>query len=347
MRFSILSVLSLALLPLSQTSALHRPRTGRQIRCNAEPSTEEIAGIQALADADSNGTFFSDSLSTRATISINVYFHALVNTSVSGTYPSDALFQSQLNVMNTAYEASGIQFVLAGSDRIKDNTLATGDGIFPNWNAGVSIQSYLKQYRSAKYADLNLFFYSNPPVDTLGQCTFPLATVPASISLDFAKDGCHIFIGTMPGQETTNFNLGMTAVHETGHWLSLLHPFGDMIADTPQESTASYRCDTGKDSCPTIAGVDPIHNYRCTLQTAADCRLGYAAHRAHCGDLGTSKDSLARISFGSFRSVFASSVEMPASPLTIAVLIAASPRGVTGSYQGPSYSRTAGKDFCN
>ncbi|KAH6648640.1 extracellular metalloprotease [Truncatella angustata] len=271
MRLSNLSVLSLALLPLSQASALHRPRTGRQIGCNAEPSTEELAAIQALADADSNGTFVSDSLSTRATISVKVYFHALVNTSVSGTYPSDALFQSQLKVMNTAYAASGVQFVLAGSDRIKDNTLATGDGIFPNWNAGASIQNYLKQYRSAKYADLNLFFYSNPPADTLGQCTFPLATVPASTSLDFAKDGCHLFTGTMPGQEMTNYNLGMSAVHETGHWLSLLHPFtgyscatsnqGDMIADTPQESTESYGCDTGKDSCPTITGVDPIHNY--------------------------------------------------------------------------------------
>jgi hypothetical protein len=173
--------------------------------------------------------------------------------------------------MNTAYSPAGIQFAFAGSDRIKSNTLSTGDGLFPDWNASTAMQNYLETYRSGAYADLNLFFYTNPPADTLGQCTFPLATVPAATSFDFAKDGCHLATGTLPGQELTGYNLGMTAVHETGHWLSLLHPFagytcstsdpGDYVDDTPQESEPSYGCPTGKDSCPTDPGLDPIHNY--------------------------------------------------------------------------------------
>lgn len=268
MYLTLLTTVILALAPLSQASSLLPSRAGRRIGCSADPSPEELSAIQALAEAESLGTV--DSLSSRATISINVYFHAIVNTSTT-TYPSDTLFRSQLSVMNNAYASSGIQFVFAGSDRKKDNTLATGDGLFPDWNPSTAMQTYLKSVHSAKYADLNLFFYSNPPTDTLGQCTFPLATVPASTSIDFAKDGCHLATGTMPGQEITNYNLGMSAVHETGHWLSLLHPFngyscsasdpGDYVADTPQESTESYGCDTGKDSCPSVAGVDPIHNY--------------------------------------------------------------------------------------
>lgn len=276
MYLNLFYLASLAFVSLSQASSLLPARAGRRIGCSADPSPDELSAIQALAEAESLGTV--DSVASRATISISVYFHAIVNTSTT-SYPSDALFQSQLSVMNTAYAPAGIQFVFAGSDRKKDNTLATGDGIFPDWNPSTAMQNYLKSVRSGAYADLNLFFYSNPPADTLGQCTFPLATVPSSSSLDFAKDGCHLATGTLPRQEITNYNLGMTAVHETGHWLSLLHPFtgytcdtsnpGDYVDDTPQESTESYGCDTGKDSCPTVAGVDPIHNY--SMSSCADC----------------------------------------------------------------------------
>lgn len=57
------------------------------------------------------------------------------------------------------------------------------------------------------------------------------------------------------------YNLGMTTVHEVGHWLGLLHPFnfdpdkfgpntpqgcadtaGDHIFDTPAEKNASFGC---------------------------------------------------------------------------------------------------------
>lgn len=265
-----LVLLALGLLPLSQASPFHPTRAARNIGCSADPSPEELSAIQALAEAEYfNGS--TTTLSSRATITIKVYFHALVNTSAPTSYPPDSLFQAQLTVMNNAYQASGIQFTWAGAERIRNNTLATGDGIFPNWNASPAMQAYLARYRSVYYSELNLFFYTNPPSDTLGQCTFPLSTVPASTSYDFNKDGCHLATGTLPGQELTNYNLGMTAVHETGHWLSLLHPFtgytcdtsnpGDYVADTPQESTESYGCDTGKDSCPSVAGLDPIHNY--------------------------------------------------------------------------------------
>jgi len=83
------------------------------------------------------------------------------------------------------------------------------------------------------------------------------------------QDGCSILYSTVPGGSSTGFNLGLTAVHEIGHWLGLFHTFqgnsctgsGDQIADTPAQLSATSGCPTGRDSCPNQAGLDPINNY--------------------------------------------------------------------------------------
>lgn len=99
--------------------------------------------------------------------------------------------------------------------------------------------------------------YGNPPVEFS--------------SADYSSDGCNILAGTMPKGPVNGYNQDGTAVHEVGHWFGLLRTFqdstrsapsqGDYIGDTPQESTATSGCPTGKDSCPDSPGVDPINNY--------------------------------------------------------------------------------------
>jgi len=82
-----------------------------------------------------------------------------------------------------------------------------------------------------------------------------------------STDGLNILYTTAPGGSLRNYNLGGTVTHEVGHWLGLFHVFqggctgsGDMIADTPPQSTLTDGCPVGQDSC-SGGGVDSIHNY--------------------------------------------------------------------------------------
>ena len=79
-----------------------------------------------------------------------------------------------------------------------------------------------------------------------------------------------IFISTisLPNKNYNVYNLGMTSVHEVGHYFGLLHTFsesyecvdGDMISDTPVEKYPSFTCGE-KNTCPEHDGNDPITNY--------------------------------------------------------------------------------------
>ncbi len=49
-------------------------------------------------------------------------------------------------------------------------------------------------------------------MDYLGYCYFPTST--STGSTDFYYDGCTILSSSVPGGSETNYNLGLTAVHE-------------------------------------------------------------------------------------------------------------------------------------
>lgn len=146
--------------------------------------------------------------------------------------------------------------------------------------------------RSGTYQSLNLYFQTNLSTypytydaasTLLGYCTLPTQITYANPNAndaeteypayDYATDGCNILAGSLPQApfSVAGYDEGKTVVHEVGHWFGLLHTFqdntcmpgdsGDYCDDTPQESQATSGCPAGKDSCPTIEGLDPINNY--------------------------------------------------------------------------------------
>ena len=157
--------------------------------------------------------------------------------------------------MNAAYAPQGISFVLKGTDRT----------INSNWANDNSELAMKKALRKGTYRSLNLYFLKSLS-GNLGYCYFPASVT--SGSNDFYYDGCSILYSTVPGGSQTNYNYGQTVTHEVGHWFGLYHTFqggctgnGDYVSDTPAQASASSGCPVGRDSCPSQAGVDPIHNY--------------------------------------------------------------------------------------
>ena len=121
--------------------------------------------------------------------------------------------------------------------------------------------------RKGGYSALNIYFLPGMG-SNLGYCYFPEAGGATSGSTVQIRDGCTVLSDSVPGGSATNYNLGHTATHEVGHWFGLYHTFqggcsgaGDSVADTPAQASASSGCPVGRDSCPSQAGVDPIHNY--------------------------------------------------------------------------------------
>lgn len=198
-----------------------------------------------------------------AAITVPTYFH-VVSTKGNANMVNKAMVSAQLNALNAAYTPYGINFNLKNTSWTVSDSWAVGGGDLDN--------DMKKALRQGTYNALNLYFQTDLNGGILGQCTLPtnIGTNPSPSV--YIADGCNIAAGTMPNGPIYGYNQGKTAVHETGHWLGLLHTFegnscsgsGDYVTDTPMESEATNGCPTSpwKNTCGKVrAGLDPIHNY--------------------------------------------------------------------------------------
>lgn len=191
---------------------------------------------------------------------INVYWHVIRSGTgaANGDIPDSQIAQ-QMQVLNAAYASAGVTFVLAGTDRTTNATWWTV-------GYGTTAETQMKTaLRLGTADDLNIYSAN------LGGGLLGWATFPSSYAGNPKDDGVVLLYSSLPGGSAAPYNEGDTATHEIGHWLGLYHTFqggcarqasgGDGVGDTPAEKSAAFGCPLSRDSCPKLAGLDPIENF--------------------------------------------------------------------------------------
>jgi Pregnancy-associated plasma protein-A len=235
-------------------------------RCATDvPSEEQQNAIEAAFEEElyfGRHNFNSESIANPVSITVN--FHVIRNSSGGGDV-SDSRLNSQIATLNAAYSGRGFTFVRGTTDRTNNSTWYT-------MGHGTSAESACKNYFTGIAANdsryvLN-FYTAAPGGGLLGWATFPWDR-----AANPRMDGVVVLNSSVNGGTATNYNLGDTATHEVGHWLGLYHTFqggcgtgnnttsGDRVADTWAEASAASGCPTGRNTCTTISGNDPITNF--------------------------------------------------------------------------------------
>ncbi|MFT7591637.1 MAG: hypothetical protein ACI9UJ_001561, partial [bacterium] len=155
-------------------------------------------------------------------------------------------------------------------------------------------------------------------VNTIGRAANILGYAVLPTSNDKSGDGIILraaYVGSI-GTADQNY-MGRTLTHEVGHWLGLWHPFqnaqrdangndipdcgtsncqrsGDWICDTPPVLSASFGCNTARNSCTNDAPdlLDQMENFmdyadgKCANMFSKDQRTRMLAYLANTGSNG-------------------------------------------------------------
>lgn len=206
-----------------------------------------------------------------APTAVDVYFH-VTSTEANKDRITDDTVDAQFDVLRSTFVKYGFELTLVNVSRIVDDVAGKGfyadDSIeIPDFDAYLAFRT---ETRRGGYDALNVYFFTDLNPGIGGQCNWP--TVVEEGTQFFYQDGCWLNGESMPGlgrNETAAPNKGHAAIHEVGHWFGLLHTFhgrpceaaNDQVADTPAQAGSSTGCPVGRDSCPDLPGLDPIHNF--------------------------------------------------------------------------------------
>ena len=237
---------------------------------------------------------------TNAVITIPVVVHVIYNGQAVGTAPniSDIQVESQITVLNQDFRRmvgtpgfnsnsvgadTEIQFVLAKQDPSGNptNGIDRVSSCVDSWSNS-DIETILKPntiWDPNQY--LNLWTVQFSDNKLLGYAQFPDGSGTGLSGLNQSggvanTDGVVVRYNSFGSGTGTNFllnspyNKGRTTTHEVGHWLGLIHIWGegsncatnnDYCNDTPVAKDPNYGCPTGTNSCTSKSGNDMIENY--------------------------------------------------------------------------------------
>ena len=192
-------------------------------------------------------------------VTVPVWIHVINKGAgaANGDIPESQL-TAQMQVLNAAYGGANSPFVfaLAGVTR-------TTNASWYTMTPGSAAESQAKNaLRVGNAGTLNMY------VANIGQGLLGWATFPQDYASSMKMDGVVVLNASLPGGTAVPYDLGDTATHEVGHWMGLYHTFqggctrrNDQVGDTPAERSAAFGCPTGRNSCASQPGLDPITNF--------------------------------------------------------------------------------------